>query len=499
MGGRVATAGKAPRRGRHPYERLQSFFTEQIWGAPGAGVRRGQAFLYRLSRIAYSSVRGFFDNRLTVRAAALTYFSVLSIVPFLAFAFAILKGFGAYSSFIEGTVRPYLQQTFTGNEALLESSNRILHFVERTDVSKLGTFGLLFLVYTSLSLISSVEQALNEIWGAKTTRPVLRQVTDYVTLLVTTPLLILVATTFATAAQSSDAVRFLRHSVGLGPVIDFLLRFTSVLVVGVALFAIYTILPNVHTRPRSALFGAAVAAVLWQGALVLHVQFQMGVAKYNALYSVMSALPIFLVWTYVSWLIVLVGAQVAASHQNEQVTRQRLYAQRADQALKETLAVAAAAQVTRDFLTAGPRRSHEDLAALLDVPPPAMEEILEALVRAGLLARTVSGHEISYLPGRDPDTIHLKDLRDALRREKQADVLRADIERRIGPKLRHVFDAVEEQDRVSPQNLTARELALLLARGGDEPPPRREGHPEPTRQETSRPAVLDQKQPDVPA
>jgi len=341
VGGRVATAGKAPRRGRHPYERLQSFFTEQIWGAPGAGVRRGQAFLYRLSRIAYSSVRGFFDNRLTVRAAALTYFSVLSIVPFLAFAFAILKGFGAYSSFIEGTVRPYLQQTFTGNEALLESSNRILHFVERTDVSKLGTFGLLFLVYTSLSLISSVEQALNEIWGAKTTRPVLRQVTDYVTLLVTTPLLILVATTFATAAQSSDAVRFLRHSVGLGPVIDFLLRFTSVLVVGVALFAIYTILPNVHTRPRSALFGAAVAAVLWQGALVLHVQFQMGVAKYNALYSVMSALPIFLVWTYVSWLIVLVGAQVAASHQNEQVTRQRLYAQRADQALKETLAVAA--------------------------------------------------------------------------------------------------------------------------------------------------------------
>jgi membrane protein len=497
MVGRAATAGRTPRRDRRPLERLQSFFTEQIWGAQTAGSRRGQAILYRLSRLAYSTVRGFFENRLTVRAAALSYFSVLSIVPFLAFAFAVLKGFGAYASFIEGTVRPYLRQTFSANPELLDSINRILHFVDRTDVSKLGTLGMLFLVYTSVSLLSSVEQALNEIWGAKTTRPFVRQVTDYVTLLVTTPLLILVAATFATAAQSSDAVRFLRQSLGLGPVIDFLLRFTSVLVVGVALFALYTILPNVRTRLRSALVGAAVAALAWQGALVLHVQFQMGVAKYNALYSVLSALPIFLVWTYASWLIVLVGAQVAASHQNEQMTRQRLHAQRADQALKETLAVAAAAQVARDFLAAGPRRSHEDLAALFEVPPPAMEEILEALVRAGLLARSVSGHEIAYLPGRDPDTIHFEDLRDALRREKQADVIREDVERQIAPGLREILDAAEERDRGSPQNLTLRELALLLlGRDGEEPAERPQA---PARAEANGKAVLDPKQPDVPA
>ncbi len=487
MGVRAATAGKAPGgRGRQPLERLQSFFTEQIWGVPGPGLRRGEALFYRLCRVAYSTVRAFFDNRLTVRAAALTYFSVLSIVPFLAFAFAVIKGFGAYSSFIEGTVRPYLRQTFAGNQALLESSNKILHFVEHTDVSKLGTVGMLFLVYTSVSLISSVEQALNDIWGAKTTRPLLRQVTDYVTLLVTTPLLILVAATFATAAQSSDAVRFLRQTLGLGPLIDFLLRFTSVLVVGIALFAIYTILPNVRTRLRSALFGAAVSAVLWQGALVLHVQFQMGVARYNALYSVLSALPIFLVWTYLSWLIVLVGAQVAASHQNDQATRQRLRAQRADQALKETLAVVAAAQVTRDFLTGGPRRGHEDLAELVEVPPPAMEEILEALVRAGLLARTVSGKEIGYLPGRDPDTIRLKDLRDALRKETQAELIRSDVERQIGPGLLRVLQAAEEESRSSPQNLTLRELALILGRTGDATsPPLEQDEPRPPAQNES--------------
>jgi membrane protein len=195
MGTRVATAGGSPGdRGRHPVERLHSFFAEQIWAVSTANLRRGKALLYRVSRVGYSTVMGFVDNRLTVRAAALTYFSVLSVVPFLAFAFAVLKGFGAYASFIDGRVRPYLQETFGGNPALLGAIEKILQFVDRTDVSKMGAVGLLILVYTSVSLISSVEQTLNEIWGAKTTRTFLRQLTDYVTLLVTTPLLILVAT-----------------------------------------------------------------------------------------------------------------------------------------------------------------------------------------------------------------------------------------------------------------------------------------------------------------
>jgi membrane protein len=497
MAGRVTMAGRVP-AGRHPLERLQSFFTEQIWGLH-ADQRGRRALLYRLSRVAYSSVRGFFDNRLTVRAAALTYISVLSIVPFLAFAFAVLKGFGAYSTFVDGTLRPYLDQTFGGNQALLGASERILHFVQRTDVSKLGTVGMLFLVYTSVSLISSVEQALNDVWGAKGTRPFLRQVTDYVTLLVTTPLLILVATTFATAAQSSDAVRFLRQTLGLGPVIDFLLRFTSVLVVGIALFAIYTILPNVRTRVRSALVGAAVAAVLWQGALVLHVQFQMGVANYNALYSVLSALPIFLVWTYLSWVIVLVGAQVAASHQNEQVTWQRLHAQRSDPAFKEMLAVVAAAHVARDFLTGGPHRSSEQLAEMMEVPPPAMEDVLEALARAGLLARTVAGREVSYLPGRDPETIRLQDLRDALRKEAQAEIIRAEVARQMGPGLRQVLQAAEEEGRASSHNITLRELASRLGDPGEEPSPSERGGPGPDQHEGDSPPELDSKQPDVPA
>jgi membrane protein len=467
----------------------------RVWDVRLLELPRAKAATYRLCRIAYSTVRGFFDHRLTIRAAALTYFSVLSVVPFLAFTFAVLKGFGAYRTFVDGTVRPYLEGTFAPNPALHQAIERILEFVDATDVSKLGAVGLVFLVYTSVSLVSSVEDALNEVFGAKTTRPPLRQLTDYTTLLVTAPLLMFVATTSSAAAQSSSVVLFFRERLGLGPLIDLLLGLAPVLVVGIALFAMYLILPNVRTRLLSALIGAAVAAMAWQGLLVLHVQLQMGVARYNALYSVLGALPIFLVWCYMSWLIVLVGAEVAASHQNEPLVRQRLHGRRPDPALKETLAVAAAGQIARDFLAGGPRRSPAALAELLEVPVPVIEDLLATLVRAGVLVRAVSGLEIGYVPGRDLDAIHVSDLRDALRRDADADDIRGDVERRLGPELQQMLRRMEEERRRSPYNLTLRELAALVTepgRGAQEaahPPRAANGHGG---------DLLDPKQPDLP-
>jgi membrane protein len=237
-----------------------------------------------------------------------------------------------------------------------------------------------------------------------------------------------------------------------------------------------------------------VAAVLWQGALVLHVQFQLGVARYNALYSVLGALPIFFVWSYVSWLIVLLGAQLAATHQNARSTRQRLHAQRADQALKETLAVALAARVARDFLDAAPRRTHVELAELLEVPPPAVEEILDHLVRAGLLVRAVVGRDVGYVPGRDLDAVRVSDLRAALRRETQAEEIRSAVERRLGGELQRVLASIEEESCASQRNRTLRELAGLVT----EAAAAQRGTAAPVSADAA-PLVADAKQPDVPA
>jgi membrane protein len=452
-------------RSRRPLERLRASLAEELWAAPGAPRRRGRAALARAGWVVYATARGVIANRLTIRAAALTYYTVLSLVPFLAFAFAILKGFGVYGTFVDATLRPYLRATFGENPSLLGSMERILQFVDRTDVSALGIAGLVALVYTCLSLLGSVEDALNEAWGARTKRSFMRQVTDYVTLLVTTPLLTVAAATALTAAESSAVVGFLRDALGLGAVIDFVLRFTSVAVVGMAFFAVYLILPNVRVRPASAALGAAVAAVGWQAALVLYVRFQVGVSKFNALYSVLSAIPIFLVWTYVSWIVVLVGAQVAASHQNEWTLRQRLRATRADQTLKETLAVLVTARVARAFLAGVPWRRSDELADLSEPSPLTIDQILEALVRAGVLARTASGPE-TYLPARDLDALRLEDVRGALRTDPEASGVRAEVERHLGPELLRLLREAEQAGRASVWNVTVRQLAAMIG-----PPP----------------------------
>jgi membrane protein len=449
-------------RRRLSWGRLHWFLTERIWAARLDELGRGRALAYRVVRILTAIVRGFFENTLTVRAAALTYYTALSIVPFLAFAFAVLKGLGAYRMFMEGTARPYLARTFGENPTLLDALRQILGFVDRANVSALGVLGLLILVYTSVGLLSSVEQALNQVWGARTRRPLLRQLTEYVTLLVVAPLLVAVIATSATAAHSAGAAVALRGAPVVGPLLQLLPRITSLAVVAAAFFAIYTILPNVPVRKSSALLGAVVAAVLWQGALVLYVQFQLGVAGYSALYSVLGAVPIFLVWTYVSWIILLIGASVAAAHQNERSLAQRFRAARVDPSLRETVAVAVAALVARSFVGGGPRPSAHALAERLDVPAPVVQEILDAMVRAGLIARTAPDGEPWYVPARDVDAIRVVDVEDALRRDALADPLREAVERRAGPELRQLLAQARDEWRGSRWNLTLRELAALV-------------------------------------
>lgn len=469
MGTAATRTGGAPGR-RGPIEGLRAFFAEKVWAAP-AGRRGATPALYRAGRVAYATVRGFLVDRGTVRAAALTYYSVLSLVPFLVFAFAILKGFGVYRTFVDATVRPYVRDTFGENAALLGAMERVLRFVDRTDVSALGVLGLVALVYTCVSLLGSVEDALNEAWGARTRRTFLRQVTDYVTLLVTAPLLAVAATAVAAAAQSSRVVLFLRDALGLGAVIDFLLQFTSVAVSGIAFFAVYLILPNVRVRAASAALGAAVAAVAWQAALVLYVRFQVGVSNFNALYSVLSAIPIFLVWTYLSWIVVLLGAHVAASHQNEWAIGQRLRAARADPALREMLAILVAARVARAFVAGVPWRVPAGTADLVELSPLTVDETLDALVRGGILARVATPGDARYLPARDVDATRVEDVLAALRKERDADALRAALERHVAPGLRAVLAGAGAHARDAGWNVSLRELADRVGEGGTAAPP----------------------------
>jgi membrane protein len=440
-------------------ERVRRFFATHIWSAPNGEARRGRALLYRAGRLIYATVRGILDKDLTARAAALTYYTVLSIVPFLAFAFSIVKGFGFYQRLMHDSLWPYLRETFAGNPTLLQAIEQLMSLVDHTSVSGLSVVGVLILVYTSISMLSTVETALNDIWDAKSARSIVRKVTDYTTILVIGPLLALVAVTFNAATQSSAIVAFLQRSQLLADVAAFTLRLTSVFVSCVALVALYVIMPNVRVRLSSALLGGVGAGLAWQVLLYAHVNFQVGVAKYNAIYSGFTAIPIFLVWLYVSWVIVLVGAQLAASHQYEARLRQTVSARHVDQELREALAVALAAAVGERFVEGRPPATATALAAALDVPAPAVQHVLDALVRVGVLVRVSQNGEPGYGPGRDLDAIRLVDVEDAVRLDPDARPLKSTLEQAVGPGLSAVLRARHEHAATSSGGMTLRELA----------------------------------------
>jgi membrane protein len=196
------------------------------------------------------------------------------------------------------------------------------------------------------------------------------------------------------------------------------------------------------------------------------VKFQMGVASYNALYSGFGAIPIFLVWLYLSWMIVLIGAQLAASHQYEQHLKQAVRARHVDQELRETLAIAIAADVTRRFLQGCQPRTQTALAEALEVPPPSVEEVVNALVKASILVRAVCGHEIGYMPARDVDDLRVADVREAVRRDPAADELKAVLDRHLDPAVRDLMQITQLASRKGPNDLTLRELAERTVRRG---------------------------------
>jgi membrane protein len=473
---------------RRRWESAQKFFGARIWAAGVDEVRRGRALLYRAARILYATVRGYREKRLNFRAAALTYFAVLSVVPFLAFTFSVVKGFGLYQRLVNDNIRPYLISTFGENPALLRAFDQLLGFVEHTDFAKMGAITVLFLVYSSISLLSTIETALNDIWDAKTARPLLRQITDYTTLLVVTPLLMLAAITLRSAAESSWIMTFLKDTLSLGIVIDFLFKLASVVFICVALFALYMLMPNVRTRATSAALGGVTAGLLWQGVLILYVKAQVGVANYNAIYAGFGAVPIFLVWLYISWMVVLLGALLAASHQNEQGLRQAMQARQVDQELREVLSVAIAAEASRRFLDGAKGPAENELAGLLDAPVPTVQEVVAALVKAGVLARVVCGPDLTYLPARDIDNTRLSDVRDAVRAATDAAKLKAAVEGNLRDSLRQLIHLADQAVRDGSFNLTLRQLAQHAVRPAGS-----------RAAETNGGEILDAKQPTVPA
>ncbi len=392
--------------------RLKATITGAVWRADLARLPPRRAGAVRALRLCWSVLRDFAEGQISLRAMSLVYTTLLSLVPLLAISFSVLKGFGVHNQ-----IEPFLLNFLAplGDKGI-EIGTRIIEFVENVKAGVLGSIGLGLLVYTVISLMQKIERAFNFIWHVPHQRPFAQRFSGYLSVIVIGPVLVFSSLGITASLTSTSVVMALTSIEPFGTLVRFagtLLPYA--LVVGAFTF-IYMFMPNTRVRISAALIGAAVAGLLWNTAGWAFASFVVNATKYTAIYSAFAALIIFMIWLYVSWLILLIGANIAFYRQHPEYLTPERGELRLSSRYKERLALAAAAEIAADFYRGQAPPSTDALALRLRVPVTAIEHVLNPLAEGGLL--THSGDDPpGWLPARPPETVAVKTLFDAVRGE----------------------------------------------------------------------------------
>lgn len=379
--------------------------------------RRWQAFLHPKLKLTYVVSREFFEGELTLRATSLVYTTLLSLAPLLAVSFSVLKAFGVHNQ-MEPVLHHFLLPLGPRGE---EITTRIIQYVENLKVGALGSIGLGLLFYTVVSLIQKIESAFNHVWRIKRERPFLRRFSDYLSVLLIGPVLVFSAVGATASVMQTSFIQTLLEFEVLGKALVAMSKLLPYLLVIGGFTFIYAFLPNTKVRFGNALVGGAVAGVLWETTGLLFAFFITTSTKYDAIYSSLAILILFMIWLYISWLILLVGAQVAYYRQNPQMMNlTKKEPLRLSNRLKERVGLLILVQVGEAFHRGHSPPKLEGLSEHLGLPSYLIEELLEPLKKAHLITET-GDEPPSYLLRKDPDTVPVRKALDILRQAEEQD------------------------------------------------------------------------------
>ena len=387
---------------------IKGFFEEGLWQIDLDDLSRIRRYLYQQLRILNLVVKGFIGNRCLLQASALTYTSLLSLVPLLALMFSILKGLG-----VQNRLEPILLEKLSGGSE--EIVTQIIRYIDRTNVGTLGALGLVGLIATAISVIGNIELSLNRIWGVQKTRSLGRKFSDYLSVLLTFPILMVAALGLTSSIQSGTLVRSILQIPGMSYLLLLLAILGPYFLIWIGLTFLYSYLPNTTVPLRSAFFGGVIAGTLWQFTQWAYIHFQVGVAKYNAIYGAFAQLPIFLVWLYLSWIVFLLGAVITFAHQNIKTYRKEVLGEAVHHAFREELSLKLLLLIGKSFYSEGEAWTAEALSHKLDVPIRLLNETLGYLCRVGILMPASRDKDEVYLFAKAPETLRIDDLLEVMR------------------------------------------------------------------------------------
>ncbi len=376
-------------------------FSELIWGHNPTELNWFKRFGLKQIQTAALVISDFAANQTLLRAAALTYYSMLSLVPLLALTFALLKAFG-----VQNLLQPLiLEKLNVGNGHVAQA---IVGYINNTQVAQLGAFGLIFLLLAVVSLLTNIEKSFNFVWGVPSVRPFLRRFSDYLSVILVGPVLMISAISMTSSLTSNRFVQSLMEMQMIGSLFLTLLKIIPFVFMWLAFSGLYIFMSNTRVDWRAALAGGVVGGTLWQLAQVGYVHFQVGVGRYNAIYGTMAALPIFMVWVYVSWVIVLFGLGICYAKQNLRTSGSDLRRSEVSRSSYEEICLAIMVTLAQRFQKGEGAIGQEQLAGYLYAPPRLCRSILRSLAKLGFVVESQGKNGTNvYQLGRAADTLTL--------------------------------------------------------------------------------------------
>ncbi len=395
--------------------KVNSYLNTDIWRIRLADYPRTKSLLLQQLRIVALALRGYREDSCKFRASALTFYSLLSIVPVLAMLFGIAKGFG-----LEKRVETEILARFKGQE---EVAQRIVTFanslLENAQGGLVAGVGVMILFWSVIKVLGNIEHSFNEIWGVTKPRSLARKFSDYFSLILVCPILMVVAGS-ATVVVSSQ-VRLLLEKIPflnfLGPALLLPLKLLPYCTLWVTFTFIFIFMPNTKVKLKSGLVAGVVAGTLFQLVQWAYINLQIGAAQYGAIYGSFAALPLFLVWLQMSWLILLLGAEIAFAVQNVQTYEFEPDCLSISHSRRILLSLLIVKLIVTRFCAGESAWDASEISRALEIPIRLVRQILQELVEANVLSeirKREEDKEVLYQPARDVATLTIKRIVDAL-------------------------------------------------------------------------------------
>lgn len=393
------------------WRRWELFFRRRIWEIDLEQCSRPKRHAIQVLRLLTVVVRDFLAGELNLWAMSLVYTTLLSLVPLLAVSFSVLKAFG-----VQNIVEPLLDEFLAPlGPRGADVSDQIVAFVENVNAGVLGGVGMAFLVYTVISLISKIEEIFNRIWRIKTTRSFIERFSDYLSVLVIGPVLVFAAMGLTASMMNSKIVQTLIAIEPFGTAYYIAGVIVPYILIFAAFTYVYTFLPNTTVRLKPAFGGAVVAGLLWKAAGWIFTAFIANSTRYNAIYSGFAILIVFMIWIYISWLIFVLGAQIAYYLQYKDFIRMDRPDTELSQRLKEKLALTLMYWIGRQYYRGETPWTLEALSQRFQMPQDVLSKVLTKMERRKLLTRTAD-EPPRYVPARGLDAITVREVLGSVRR-----------------------------------------------------------------------------------